>query len=156
MTSILFVCHGNICRSTMAQYVMEHLVREAGLESRFEIDSAGVSREEFGNPVHRGTRRKLQEVGIRCGDHRARQLSRADYDRFDLIVGMESFNLSGMRRILGGDPEGKFHLLLDFSDRPRDISDPWYTGDFGSTYRDVREGCDALFAYLTGESAPLH
>lgn len=149
-TGILFVCHGNICRSTMAQYVMEHLVREAGLADEFEIDSAAVSSEELGNPVHHGTRRKLQEVGIRCGDHRARRLERADYERFDLIVGMDGYNMRGMMRILGSDPQGKVCRLLDFSARPRDIADPWYTGDFDTTYDDVREGCEALLAHVMG------
>ena len=134
----------------MAQYVMEHLVREAGLADEFEIDSAAVSSEELGNPVHRGTRRKLQEVGIRCGDHRARRLERADYERFDLIIGMDGYNMRGMMRILGSDPQGKVCRLLDFSARPRDIADPWYTGDFDTTYDDVREGCEALLAHVMG------
>ena len=150
MTGLLFVCHGNICRSTMAQYVMEHLVREAGLAAEFDIDSAAVSAEELGNPVHRGTRRKLQEVGIRCGEHRARRLTRADYGRFDLIIGMDGSNIRGIMRILGDDPQAKVCRLLDFTSRPRDIADPWYTGDFDATYADVREGCEALLAHVMG------
>ena len=167
MKRILFVCHGNICRSTMAQYVMEHLVRERGCEHEFAIDSAATSREEIGNGPHRGTRRKLSEVGIACGDHRARQMTASEYGSWDLIVGMDRENLDGIYRILGGetgfgwswdpvserearraDPEGKVHLLLDWSSRPRDIADPWYTGNFDATYADVREGCEALLRAL--------
>ena len=147
-TRILFVCHGNICRSTMAQFVMLHLARERGLEHAFEIDSAATSREEIGNDVHHGTRRKLAREGIPCGHHRARQMTRADYDRFDLIIGMDAENLWGMRRILGEDPEGKVHLLLDWSSRPRDIADPWYTGNFDVTFDDVMEGCTTLLDHL--------
>ena len=147
-TSILFVCHGNICRSTMAQYVFEHLARERGVGERFFVDSAATSREEIGAGVHRGTRRKLAEQGIACGDHRARQMTRADYDAFDLIIGMDAENLWGMERILHGDPDGKVHLLLDWSARPRDIADPWYSGNFDVTFDDVLEGCETLLDNL--------
>ena len=147
-TSILFVCHGNICRSTMAQYVFEHLARERGVGERFFVDSAATSREEIGAGVHRGTRRKLAEQGIACGDHRARQMTRADYDAFDLIIGMDAENLWGMECILHGDPDGKVHLLLDWSARPRDIADPWYSGNFDTTFDDVLEGCETLLDNL--------
>lgn len=144
MIKILFVCHGNICRSTMAEYVMKYLVNKAGLADSFYIDSAATSREEIGNPVHRGTRRKLTEEGIPCGNHRARQMEKGDYEKFDYLIGMEEWNLRNMLRILGTDPKEKVCRLLDFSDTPRDIADPWYTGDFDTTYEDVKEGCEAL------------
>lgn len=144
MVKILFVCLGNICRSTMAEYVMKYLVEQAGLEKEFYIDSAGTSSEEEGNPVHYGTRRRLQQAGIPCGGHRARKMTAADYDRFDLLIGMEESNLRAMRRITGGDPEGKIHKLLDYAGRSADIADPWYTGDFDATFGDVMEGCRAL------------
>lgn len=147
-TRILFVCHGNICRSPMAQYVMDHLAAEAGRSGEVACDSAATSTEELGNPVDPRTRRKLAEQGMACGPHRSRQLTRADYDEYDLIVGMDSLNRRNMARILGSDPEGKVHLLLDWSDRPRDISDPWYTGDFDRTFDDVLEGCRTLLAAL--------
>ena len=144
MIKVLFVCHGNICRSTMAQYVLQDMVNKGGLSDQFYIDSAATSTEEIGNGVHHGTRNKLREVGIPCGDHRARQMNRKDYDKFDFIIGMDKWNLRNMMRILRQDPEGKVSLLLDYSDSPRDIADPWYTGDFDVTYADVSEGCQAL------------
>lgn len=149
MTSILFICHGNICRSTMAQYVMEQFVREAGLETEFRIDSAATSREEIGNDVHPGTRRKLEREGVPCGHHRARQVTRADYDSFDHLVIMDEENRRGLSRIIGGDPEGKVSKLLDWTGESRDVADPWYTGDFDTTYRDVTTGCEALLAQLS-------
>ena len=148
MVNILFVCHGNICRSTMAQYVMEDLVRKAGLEKEFFIDSAATSTEEIGNPPHYGTRQKLREMGVPCGDNRARQLTRRDYADFDLLIGMDDANLRNMRRMLGGDPDGKLHLLLDYTGRPGSIADPWYTGNFDDTWRDVLEGCQGLLEAL--------
>lgn len=149
MIKVLFVCHGNICRSPMAEYVMKYLAAQAGAEKEFFIDSAATSTEEIGNGVHYGTRRKLAEVGIPCGDHRARQMTREDYEKFDLLIGMDEANLRNMRRMLGGDPEGKIHALLDYTDRPGPIADPWYTGDFDATYRDVLEGCRGLLKKLT-------
>lgn len=148
MIKILFVCHGNICRSTMAQYVMEDLVRKAGLEDQFYIDSAATATDEIGNPVHHGTRRKLREMGVPCGEHRARQLTQRDYETFDWLIGMDEANLRDMRRMLGDDPQGKLHLLLDFTGRPGSIADPWYTGDFDATWRDVLEGCQGLLKKL--------
>lgn len=146
MIKILFVCHGNICRSTMAEYVMKSLLKEAGLSDFIFVDSAATSREEIGNPVHHGTRRKLEEVGIYCGDHRARQMQRQEYGEFDYIIGMDSWNIRNINRIIGNsDPDGKVSKLLDFTERKgADIADPWYTGDFDATYRDVKEGCEAL------------
>ena len=144
MTKILFICHGNICRSPMAEFVMKDLAAKAGKRGAFEIASAAVSREELGNPVYPPAKRKLLEHGIRCDGHAARQMTRADYDKFDYIIGMDSENMSEMRKIFGGDPEGKLRLLLDFTDKPTDIADPWYTGDFETTYRDISLGCTAF------------
>ena len=146
MIKVLFICHGNICRSTMAEYVMKDLVNKSGLSSSFYIDSAATSREEIGNPVHHGTRRKLKEVGIPCGDHRARQMRASEYDEFDYIIGMDSWNIRNINRIIrNNDPEAKVAKLLDFTERKgADIADPWYTGNFDVTYADVKEGCEAL------------
>lgn len=141
-----------LCRSTMAEYVMKDLVKKAGLEQQFYIDSAGTINEEEGNPVHRGTRKKLREEGIPCGNHRARQMRKEDYDAFDYIIGMEESNIRGILRIVGADSEQKVHCLLDYGDRPRDIADPWFTGNFDVTYEDVREGCEAFLQYLTGKN----
>ncbi|MBQ9973607.1 MAG: low molecular weight phosphotyrosine protein phosphatase [Oscillospiraceae bacterium] len=150
MIKILFVCHGNICRSTMAEFVLKHLVRQRGLEDAFYIDSAATSTEELGNDVHPGTRRKLAQVGIPCGSHRARQLRRDEYGRFDLLIGMDEANLRNMTRMLGGDPEGKVHSLLEYAGRPgQSIADPWYTGNFDETYEDVLAGCTGLLEQLT-------
>jgi len=150
MIKILFVCHGNICRSTMAEFVFKHLTRQQGWEGEFHVVSAATSTEELGNPVHPGTRRKLAQMGIPCGDHRARQLRREDYQKFDLFIGMDDANLRNMRRMLGGDPEGKVHALLDFADRPGEsIADPWYTGNFDVTFADVMAGCQGLLRQLT-------
>lgn len=149
MTKILFVCHGNICRSTMAEYVMKHLVKEAGVSADFYIDSAATSTEEIGNGVHHGTRRKLAQVGIPCGDHRARQVTWKDYEEFDYIIGMDNANIRNLRRMLKNDPDGKISRILDYTDRPGEVADPWYTGDFDATYRDVLEGCQGLLKNLT-------
>ena len=149
MIKILFICHGNICRSTMAEFVMMHLLRQSGLEAEFFVDSAATSTEEIGNNVHPGTRRKLAREGIFCGDHRARQLRREEYDRFDLLIGMDAANLRNMHRMLGGDPQGKIHALLDYAGRPgQSIADPWYTGNFDETYDDVLAGCQGLLNTL--------
>ena len=129
MKKILFICHGNICRSTMAEYVMKHLVKQAGREGEFYIDSAATSTEEIGNGVHHGTRRKLAQVGIPCGDHRARQVTWKDYESFDLIIGMDNNNIRNLNRMLKGDPNGKITMMLDYTDRPGEVADPWYTGD---------------------------
>ena len=149
MTKILFICHGNICRSPMAEFVMKDLVKKAGLSPQFYIDSAATSREEIGNPVYPPARRKLAEHGVPCGGHAARQLTGGDYAEYDLLIGMDQANLRNMRRICGGDPEGKLHLLLDFAERQGDIEDPWYTDDFDRAYRDILRGCEGLLRNLT-------
>lgn len=149
MTKILFVCHGNICRSPMAEYVMKDLVQKAGLEDQFEIASAATSTEEIGNPVYPPARNKLAQHGISCQGHAARQLKRADYGRWDLLIGMDQANLRNMNRICGGDPEGKIHLLMDYTARPGEVADPWYTGDFEITWQDVLLGCSQLLQQLT-------
>ena len=133
---ILFVCHGNICRSPMAEFVMKDLVSKAGLDGQFHIESAATSTEEIGNEVYPPAKRKLAEHGISCKGKTARQMTRNDYLRFDLLIGMDVWNLRNMNRICGSDPEGKIHLLLDYTNRPGDVADPWYTGDFEATWRD--------------------
>ena len=148
MTRILFVCHGNICRSTMAQFVMEELVRLAGRGDEFLVDSVATSSEELGNPPHRGTVAKLRAEGVPVGRHRARRVTRDEYAGWDHIIYMDAENARGLSRILGGDPDGKVSRLLDWTSRPGDVADPWYTGDFDATYRDVLEGCEALLAAL--------
>ena len=205
MVKILFVCHGNICRSPMAEFVMKDLVKQAGLEEAFLIESAATSTEEIGNPVYPPARRKLAEHGIGCAGKTARQVTRADYEGFDLLIGMDQANLRNMRRICGGDPDGKLHLLLEYAGGrkgpppepgeagrvgrgnagvcsesspqaepeksglrgnwpggPREggpgrcfdeVADPWYTGDFEATWRDVLTGCRGLLQALTEETA---
>lgn len=144
MKKILFICHGNICRSPMAEFVMKRLVTEAGLEAQFEIASAATSTEEIGNPVYPPARRKLAEHGIACAGKTARQITRADYQHYDHIIAMDHNNLRNLRRLLGDDTEGKISLLMDYTSRPGDVADPWYTGDFEATWRDVMEGCTGL------------
>lgn len=147
---VLMICHGNICRSTMSEMVLKHLVRERGLADLFYIDSAATSREEIGNGVHYGTRRKLAEVGIPCEDHRARQVTKKDYEEFDYLIVMDTNNVRNLNRIIGNDPDGKVFKLLDFTQRQgASIADPWYTGDFDETYRDVLEGCEGFLKYLS-------
>ncbi len=153
MISILFICHGNICRSPMAEFIMKDLVCSAGLADHFYIASAATSTEEIwngvGNPVYPPAREKLREHGIDCAGKRAVQLTRSDYGNYDYIIGMDSANIRNMNRMLGGDPESKVYKLLSFAGSERDISDPWYTGDFDAAYRDVLEGCTALMEYLS-------
>lgn len=148
MTKILFICHGNICRSPMAEFIMKDLVTKAGLSEQFEILSAATSTEEIGNPVYPPARRKLTEHGIDCISKRARQLTNADYDRYDLLIGMDQANLRNMHLICGGDYGGKMHLLMEYTDHPGDVADPWYTRDFDATWRDVEEGCKELLQML--------
>ena len=150
MTKILFVCHGNICRSPMAEFVMKDLVRRKGLEDAYEIASAATSREEIGNPVYPPARRKLAEHGISCAGHAARQMTRRDYAHFDRILGMDHANVRNIQRLVGGDPDGKITLLLDHAKRPgQEVADPWYTGDFDAAWDDILAGCTGLLAELT-------
>ena len=152
MIKILFICHGNICRSTMAQCVFTHLVKQQNLETYFEIDSAATSREEIGNPPHHGTVNKLRQERIPLIPHRARQMTRADYEYYDYLIGMDTWNIRNMIRIAGGsDAHNKIYKLLTFAGSERDVADPWYTGDFDATYRDVTEGCAALLEKLKNE-----
>lgn len=151
MIKILFVCHGNICRSPMAEFVMKDMVEKKGIAEKFYIASAATSTEEIGNGVHYGTRKKLAEFGISTDGKRAVQLKKSDYDKYDYIIGMDSWNMRNMKRMLPEDVDNKIHLLLDFSDNPRDIADPWYTGDFDTTYDDIFEGCTALMNKILKE-----
>lgn len=148
MIGVAFCCHGNICRSTLAQSVFAFKVRELGLEEQFCIDSFATSTEEIGNPPHKGTVRKLQKAGIPLVPHRAKQISLSDYDRFDYIIGMDTANMRNLNRMLKGDPEGKLYKFLTFAGSDRDIADPWYTGNFDITYEDVKEGCEGFLKYL--------
>jgi protein-tyrosine phosphatase len=151
MIKILFVCHGNICRSTMSESVMTHLVKQRHLEHHFQIASAATSREEIGNGPHYGTVNKLRAVGIPVIPHRAVQMTKADYHKYDYLIGMDDANIRNMTRIAGGDPECKIHKLLEYAGSSRAIADPWYTGDFDTTYDDILEGCEALLACLDPE-----
>ena len=144
MIKVLFICHGNICRSTMAESVFTHMVRERGIEDMFEINSAATSREEIGNTPHYGTVGKLRQVGIPLVPHRAKQMTKEDYQYYDYLIGMDSANIRNMNRIAGGDPEEKIYKLLTFAGSSRDVADPWYTGDFDATYRDVVEGLEGF------------
>jgi protein-tyrosine phosphatase len=148
MVRIMFVCHGNICRSPMAEFVFRHMVEEKYLSEKFYITSSATSREEIGNCVHRGTKSKLSEVGISCEGKKAVQLTKKDYEIYDYIICMESYNIKNALRIVGTDNDGKIHRLLDFTNHPRDIADPWYTGNFDETYEDIKEGCEALLDHI--------
>ena len=143
-TRILFVCHGNICRSPMAEFIMKDLVRRAGLEDRYEIASAATSTEEIGNPVYPPARRELAEHGISCKGKTARQITRRDYADYDYLVAMEVYNLRNIRRIIPEDPEGKITLLMAHAGSGEDIEDPWYTGNFAKVYQQIERGCQAL------------
>ena len=156
---ILFVCHGNICRSTMAEFVMKDIVSKAGVADEFHIESAATHTDEIwngmGSPVYPPARAKLREHGIGTDDNelgvaekRARLTNKRDYENFDYIIGMDSANIRDMNRIYGGDPDGKIYKMLDFTDRDGDVADPWYTGNFDATWRDVSEGCRGLFSHI--------
>ena len=148
MIKILFVCHGNICRSPMAEFIMKYLVDQCGLTNQFHIASAATSTEEIGSRVHHGTAAVLDRLGIDYSEKRARQMTKKDYQDYDMLIGMDDWNMRNMNRIAGGDPDGKLYLLMDFTDRPGEVADPWYTRNFEVTYRDVMDGCEGLLAYL--------
>ena len=152
MTRIMFVCHGNICRSPMAEFVLKKMVAERGIADQFVIASSATSTEEIwggvGNPVYPPAKAVMAKHGISCEGKRAVQLTRADYEKYDLFVGMDSANIRNMHRILGGDPQGKIRKLMDYTDRGGDVADPWYTRDFAATYRDVKAGCQGLLAEI--------
>ena len=149
MHKIMFVCYGNICRSTMAEFLMKDLVKKAGKEKEFIIQSSGTSYEEYGSPVHRGTRKILDRLGIYSyNDKRAEKLQKSDYSEYDLFLGMDEMNRRDMLRIFGADPDGKVKLLLDYTKNPRSVADPYWTGDFERTYQDVKEGIEGLFKAL--------
>ena len=147
-TRILFVCHGNICRSPMAEYIFKDLVKKRGLEQQFEIASAATSDEEIGNPVYPPVRALLSARGISCAGKTAVQLRAADYGRWDMFIGMDGANRRNMQRLFGGDPQGKVSLLLDYTPHPRDVADPWYTRDFHGAEEDIDRGCAALLNFI--------
>ena len=148
MIKILFVCHGNICRSPMAEFVMKDMVKKKGLSDMFEIASAATSTEEVGNPVYPPARKKLNEEGLSCSGKTSRQMTKDDYNYYDYLVAMDRYNLRNMARFVGDDPDGKVSLLLDYTDCPGDVADPWYTGDFEQTWNDVNNGCKGLLEKL--------
>ena len=148
MKKIIFVCLGNICRSPMAEFVMKDIVEKAGLGHEFEIASAATSTYEIGNPVYPPARQKLAEHGIDCKGKTARQITKRDYDYYDYIVAMDQSNIRNLKNMLNNDPQGKISLLMDYTSRPADVADPWYTGDFQVTWDDVSEGCEALLKFV--------
>ena len=151
-TKLLFVCLGNICRSPMAEFVMKDIVEKAGLAHLFEIASAATSMEEYGNPVYPPARRKLAEHGIDCTGKTSCQITKRDYEYYDYIVAMDQSNLRNLRRLLGEDTQGKISLLMDYTSRPADVADPWYTGDFQATWDDVNEGCKELLTFIMNKN----
>lgn len=148
MIKVLFVCHGNICRSPMAEFVFKDLVRKRGVSDQFFIASAATTSEEVGSPVHYGTRRVLDSLGISCEGKVARRITRADFDEFDMIIGMDEANMRSLRSSFGKDDSGKLYKLMEFAGTFEDVADPWYTGDFATTYDDILAGCRGLLSYL--------
>ena len=148
MIKVLFICHGNICRSPLGEFVLKYLVSKEGLEGKFAIASAATSTEEIGNDVHRGSKAIMKKYNIPFGPRAARQMTKRDYAEYDYLIGMDTANIRNMNRIAGGDPEGKIYKMLSFAGSGRDVADPWYTGDFEATYRDVLEGCEGFLRFL--------
>ena len=155
-TKILFICHGNICRSVMAEMVMKELCRQAGVSEQFEIDSAAVSREEIGNDIYPPAKRKLREKGIPFESHAARQITRGDYDKYDYIICADRSNVRWLERIIGEDTNHKVSLMMAWASETRDVSDPWYTGDFEEAYCDIDESCRAILNKLANEGIQSH
>ena len=149
MIKVLFVCLGNICRSPMAEFVFKDMVNKRGLAEKFHIESAATSREAIGEGIYYGTKDILKEQGVPFKERKARQMTKEDYNKFDFILGMEEKNIINIMRIIGEDPQNKVHRLLDFLEKPRDIVDPWYYGNFDSTYYDIDEGCNKFLEYLS-------
>lgn len=149
MVRVMFVCHGNICRSPMAEFVFKDMITKRGMEDKFYIASSATSAEELGNAVHYGTRSKLREHGISVEGKYAVQLNKQDYDKYDYLIGMDQRNITNMKRMIGADPSNKISRLLEFAGENRDIADPWYTGDFDRTYNDILKGCNALLNIIT-------
>ncbi|MCR5540378.1 MAG: low molecular weight phosphotyrosine protein phosphatase [Ruminococcus sp.] len=152
MIKIMFVCHGNICRSAMSEFIMKDMIANRGLEDKIQVASSATSREEIGNDMYPPAKRKLDKEHIPYTRHHARQITKSDYAEYDLILCMEQYNIRNLKRIIPADPDNKIHLLLDYSDNPRDISDPWYSGDFDKTFDDIIEGCECLLEYLCREN----
>ena len=148
MINIMFVCHGNICRSPMAEFVLKDMVAKRKISHNFHIESSATSREEIGNDIHYGTKNKLKKVGVHFTPRRATQITKSDYDKYDFILCMDNNNIRNLSRIIPNDKSNKIKLLLDFSNNPRNIADPWYTGNFEDTYNDIIEGCEALLNYI--------
>ena len=148
MLKIMFVCHGNICRSPMAEFVMKDIVKREGREKDFFIASSATSCEEIGNQVHYGTVGKLLQYKISCDGKRAVRLRKEDYDKYDLFIGMDRYNIINMMKILGEDSQNKIHTMLEYVGSDGDVADPWYTGDFDKTYDDIKSGCEALYKIL--------
>ena len=156
MTRVLFVCHGNICRSPMAEFIFKAMVNEKGLENEFFTESAAVSAEEMGNPIYPPAKSCMNRHGVWFDPaKRSRKIVAQDYDRFDYIICMDSYNMRLIRHTIPGDPEGKIHLLMPFAGVSRDVADPWYTGDFEVTYRDLMVGCEALLEHICSEKGLL-
>lgn len=151
MIKVLFVCHGNICRSPMAEFVLKKMVADRGFENDFEISSAATSTEEIGNPVYPPVRKVLASHGLSCKGKTARQITKEDYLYYDYIIAMEQYNIRNMSRIFPPDSEGKIHLMLDFTDNPRDVADPWYTGGYDKAWDDINEGCEAFLKEIISE-----
>ena len=148
MIKIMFVCHGNICRSPIGEFVFKDIIKKSGAENKFLVCSSATSTDEIGSPVYPPARRELAAHGISCDGKYAVQLKRSDYDKYDMFIGMDSANVRNMNRIFGSDPEGKIFKMMDFTPRGGDVADPWYTGDFKTTYTDIEEACTALFENL--------
>lgn len=153
MIKIMFVCHGNICRSPMAEFVFKDMVNKQGHSGKFQISSSATSTEEIGNPVHHGTRKKLAEYGISTDGKYAVQMKKSDYQKYDYIIGMDSLNIRNITRIIGQDTDRKVTRLMDFADTPKDVADPWYTGNFDQTYNDVKKGCEALLKHILNKTS---